>query len=822
MGHLLDSFSSTITRWPAWTLAALALITIALGLGITQLADQAGNEAFLPPDSEVTIALEEIERGFPDSAGLSATTVLFRGDAMTPEGLAQIDRTLEAITGDPTVQVRLAVTDPIASPTIPLAAVLGTDDFASLSQAEIDGALQLIETQPELAAVSEGLTQLVGVDEDGDPLAIARVRLRQLEDLNALAEAELIARDLVEEVDGPLDARALSGATLDEEQDDATQSSMNTLMVVALGVIAALLFVFMRSPTDLGLAVLGLVVAIVWTLGAQGWIGPNGLDLIGAPNTITTMVPIMLIGLAVDYAIQTTSLYREQRAGGHSVVEAARHGLRHVVVPLLLAAVTTVVSFLTNLNSPIPANGDFGVVAGLGVAFGLIVMLTLLPSARILLDRRREAKRTLPPARPISDAVPGAGRAFETVGRVLANQPVPVLTGVAIVTIVLGIAATRIETAFDSRDFLPSGGESLEDLETLEAAFGGQTEVVNVLIEGEITDDRFIRNILDLSLAFEDDLRRPRGAVGPIEASLGTLFQDWITDDGTPGDNYDPELVALAQEADLGITVDPAGVQAVLDRLEENDPSGFAAVAVEDPNGEDVLLAQFTAVTGDQDLTAGMVEDIEGLWFGDDAQITATSGDITGLEITTAMTDSQTDGIIATIVAALAILFLFFGITDRKPALAAIAVGPIALVLVWVLGTMSLLNIPYSVVTALITALSIGIGVDYTIHIIHRFTEEQAKRGDIAEATRVTLATTGSALLGSALSTALGFGVLVFSPLTPFLQFGLVTGITITYALLASMVVVPPILIVRALYEEWRTSRAAAAYAAAAAAAEGS
>ena len=83
------------------------------------------------------------------------------------------------------------------------------------------------------------------------------------------------------------------------------------------------------------------------------------------------------------------------------------------------------------------------------------------------------------------------------------------------------------------------------------------------------------------------------------------------------------------------------------------------------------------------------------------------------------------------------------------------------LVLICVLGTMALLGIPYSLITSIITALSIGIGVDYTIHVIHRYREEFARLRNPEE----TLATTGSALLGIALTTALGLGVLAASPL---------------------------------------------------------
>ena len=150
----------------------------------------------------------------------------------------------------------------------------------------------------------------------------------------------------------------------------------------------------------------------------------------------------------------------------------------------------------------------------------------------------------------------------------------------------------------------------------------------------------------------------------------------------------------------------------------------------DNPEGADSLLIQFRALSGDQQRTAAMLEDINGLWFGADDEFTATSGATISLEIVEVITESQTEAIVTTIAAALVILTIFFWVTQGQPALGVIAVGPIVLVLVWVLGTMALLGIPYNVVTALITALSIGIGVDYTIHVIHRYKEEFAHLRD--------------------------------------------------------------------------------------------
>ena len=804
MAAPLKTVAGLITTRPWAILAALMALTVFFGLGSTRLADQAGDSAFLPEESDVVHANQRLSEEFPDSAGLTKVSLIFRGDPLTPEGLDHIDRAVAAALSEPSVAERLARTNAVSSPAGILARILSTDDLASVSQEAIDAAVRRIESDPELEEVRVAFQSLVNAEGGDQGVARAVLRLRELGDPDALERAELDARDAAEAVTGPLAVRALSPATTNEETEEATGSSMTILMFVALLVIAALLYAFMRSVTDLALAVVGLGLAIVWALGAQGWIGPNGLGWIGPPNRITTMVPIILIGLCVDYAIQTTGHYREQRGHGHSIRTSARLGLLAVALPLTLAAGTTVVSFLTKLAGPIPATADFGVAAGVGVSAGLIVMLRLVPAATVLIDEFKEAKGWLRYPRPLAGAIPGAGKAIELAGKAVARRPSIFLAAVMVMTVVLGAAASNLETEFDSRDFLPSGGESIEDLETLDAAFGGQTEVVNVLVEAELTETRTVLNLIDFSEAIEDDLRRPTGVATGVRLSLGLLLADWTTDDGTPGDNFDPTLQALAESADDGIRVDPVQVQAILDRVAELDPEGFEQVAVVDPNGPDALIIQFEALTGDQDRTAEMVQDLNGLWFGGREQLTATSGEITALEITSAMADSQTDSIVITMVASLIVLGIFFSLTERRPSLAAIAVGPIVLVLVWVLGTMALLGIPYNVVTALITALSIGIGVDYTIHVIHRFTEEHRKGADIAETVRVTLSTTGAALLGSALTTGLGFAVLAFSPLTPFQQFGFVTAITISYALLASMLVVPPAMVVWAAYQDWQ------------------
>ena len=803
MGKVLDWVSRAITARPWITLAVLVAVTVVLAAGFGQRSPAAENEAFLPQDSDVARAMDEVETLFGDSADVKVTTLVFRGEALTPEGLVQMEELLAAIASDPKVANLLPPVNAVFAPSLFLKGVLQVEDFESVSQTEIDGALDYLRTTPEAAAIQAAITAMVGRDAEGSPVGVGTVRLLDTGD-DAVDDAERRIDELGRESEGPLRVSSVSIAVIEDEVREATGSRMLPLLGIALLVIVVLTMLFMRTLSDLLLTLAGILLAIIWTIGAEGWLGPDALGVIGPPNALTSMVPLILISLSVDYSIQAVSHYREQRIAGEPVAAAVRAGLRFVIIPLLLAALTTIASFLTNLLSPISPIGDFGVVAGLGVGLSLIVMLTLLPAARTIIDRRRESRGTLPPARPIAKAVPGIDRLAERLGTSIARRPAPYIIFVAAVTIGLGLGATRLTTDFSVRDLLPRDGHVLEDLETLDEAVGGSTEVASVLIRAEVTNARIFENLFDVTEAFEDERSRPRAAEGHAEASLAHLVEDWITDSGEPGDKYDPELARMFEEATAGLGLDTALIQEFLDALAANDAPSLRQVLVNDPEGIDTMLIQFRAYSGDRERTEGMVEDIKGLWFGDDDEIRTTSQDVITLAVTEEITERQTEAIATTIAAALAVLTIFFWVTLRQPALAFIAVGPIVLVLIWVLGTMALLGIPYTITTSIITALSIGIGVDYTIHVIHRYREEFSRLRNPETAAIRTLATTGSALLGSALTTALGFAVLTFSPLLSFEQFGIMAAITISYSLIVSILVVPPAMTVWGAYQNMR------------------
>ena len=797
MRQLPGRLNRLVTVRPFLTILVLVVITVVLAAGAARRAPpvQGAALAFLPPGNAVAEAVTEIGELFDESGDVRVVTLVFRGEALTPAGLAQIDSLIGTIASDARVADLLAPGDPVLAPPALVAAALGVDDVASVTQAEIDAARSV-------AGIGEALAALTGTDRDGTPVAIATLRLTDSGDERS-QEAERWIHELATQDEGPLAASSVSPAVVEDEYKRATEEGTAPLIGLALLLIAALLVLFLRTGSDVVLTLTGLLFALIWVIGAEGWLGPNALGLIGPPSSVSAMVPIIVISLTVDYAIQTVSHYREQRSAGEPVVPAVRAGLRHVTMPLTLAAATTMASLLANLFSPIGVIGDFGIVAALGVGMSLVVMITLIPAGRTIIDRRREARGTLTAPRPVANALPGIGRLAALLGTSVARRPLPYFVLVTAVTVVLGSAATGLQTGFNIRDILPRGGTVLEDLDTLDSAVGGSTELASVLVRAEATEARTLLNLRDLRTAFEDPERRPQAAAGPIQTSYELLVHDWTEESGEPGDRYDPELAALFREAIAGVGLDTQLMQEFLEKLQERDPATAHAL-VDNPNGIDALLVQFPTYAGEPEVTRALQTDIEALWFGEDGAITATSASITSVTVTDEIAKGQTEAISSTVAVALGILALFYWATLRQPLLAVVAVGPIVLVLIWVLGTMALLGIPYSLVTSIITALSIGIGVDYTIHLIHRYQEEFTRVRNPETAAIRTLETTGSALLGSALTTALGLGVLVASPVLASQQFGITAAITIAYSLLVSILVVPPAMTVWGAYQNMR------------------
>ena len=123
------------------------------------------------------------------------------------------------------------------------------------------------------------------------------------------------------------------------------------------------------------------------------------------------------------------------------------------------------------------------------------------------------------------------------------------------------------------------------------------------------------------------------------------------------------------------------------------------------------------------------------------------------------------------------------------------SIVPTLMVVAWLYAFMEIAGYAINLVTATIAAVSIGIGIDFAIHFISRYREELIRHGERDRAVEDAAAGTGVALVASACSSAVGFGILAFAPMPLFAAYGLLTAIMILMALVATLVVLPSVLV---------------------------
>ena len=160
--------------------------------------------------------------------------------------------------------------------------------------------------------------------------------------------------------------------------------------------------------------------------------------------------------------------------------------------------------------------------------------------------------------------------------------------------------------------------------------------------------------------------------------------------------------------------------------------------------------------------------------------------------------DSLSTSQISSTIISLIVSFLVLLLLTRRIAPSFIVIVPVTLAAVWVVGSMAVLGIHWNVLTVMVTALSIGLGIDYTIHMWRKY--ESLIENDIQpwEALRRANSTTGAALCLSAMTTAIGFLVLWFSPMPVVRDFGIVTALTVIFSLTMALILLPLLLVYQA------------------------
>ncbi|GMQ98575.1 MAG: hypothetical protein BMS9Abin17_1095 [Acidimicrobiia bacterium] len=557
-----------------------------------------------------------------------------------------------------------------------------------------------------------------------------------------------------------------------------------------------------RTTADTVLTFVTILVGIQWMNG-------YGYLRFEDASPMAQILPILLIGLGVDYSIHMTSRYRQELVEGKSVDESMRTAIRTVGVALVLATLTTAVGFLTNVTNDLPALAEFGELAAIGIGASFLLMLTFVPAVRELLDRKAERRERL----DIGGLETGESRILPKIVGKSAILPRRFATATLVVALaVTGLGAyamTGLSTEFSFLDFVPTNSPLRDTAVTVSDRFDFP-ETTSVLVQGDVaTGEAWNAMVAAYSDAGSvpdvQTIDLPDGqTVATGQTFVSVMFG--LLDPDSPV--ADPDLLAAADAAGFQQRTFPpdADLVSFYDAAVSANPGLMASVLASDADGYSATLFNFDTVAGEAraaELSTGLNQAFAGTASVGLASVSTSTFIINNLVIQS-LTDSQLSSLLLTMGAALLLLVINFFFESRRPMLGVITTVPVVVVVILVFGIMAALGIPFGPVTATISALGIGIGIPYMIHVTHRYLEERLVWPDENEAIEQTLTHTGGALAGSAVTTMLGFGILITSTTIPFRQFGFVLAYTILLALLAAVLVLPSMLV---LWDRWHRRR---------------
>ena len=582
-----------------------------------------------------------------------------------------------------------------------------------------------------------------------------------------------------------------------------------------------------RTFSDLLLSLGAILLSIGWMQGAGTILGPGYLDIIGAPNQVSQIAPIILIGLGVDYAIHFTSRYREEIGSGNSITGSTSSTLKSVGIALTLATLATIVGFLTNIVSPLPELKDFGILVSTGIFFAFFLVMTFVPAIRTLLDKRAETKGNIS-----TEAFSSSGESV--LNKIAASSGIIPkrlkLVALALLVAISGygyFSFTNLETIFEFTDFLPEDDPVVQTLDLLTEEFGGGFgETTAVLIEGENLATPEIHNALIESINNLSDKENIVVYAGNVaaESVIGTVGQLLAPQGAAPGSppampdmellgtlgSFGVDLMSGSQGIDALRVKDSGDVQGLYEYLVSTDPEAFLASLYF--NEESTVTAQQVRITTSAGSlgAAQLRDDIYDAFTPLSSlgvSIAATNDAIVTQSVSDLISESQFQSLIFAILASMTFLILYYLIDIRKPFLGVITILPVVAIVMGTYLGMYFLDIPLNPVTSTLSGLAIGIGVPFVIHVTNRFRETLLVAPNPVEAVKTTLKTTGGSLFGSAFTTMAGFGILMTSSLKPFQQMGQVVVVALGFALVASILILPTLLVFWANYHNKKTAK---------------
>ncbi|MBC7081246.1 MAG: RND family transporter [Thermoplasmatales archaeon] len=560
---------------------------------------------------------------------------------------------------------------------------------------------------------------------------------------------------------------------ISNEINEMTDKSNRIIGIGIFIAIAFLLFLDLRKISYVILSFAGLFISLIWTFGTMSILNINF-------NALYVAIMPLIMGLGVDYSIHLFHRYINERNNGKRAGEAIANAIANTGTALFLATITTCIGFLSFLTATIPPLRYFGFLCAIGIIYTFIVTITLLASVRYFIDKKDDfglyEKKSF---------------SFDFLIKKQTNfvvkKPKIVILFFSIFTIIMLFSMGNVKTGFRIEEFLPEESPSIKTLNKINENFPFFIQSEDyIIIEENVTKLKTLKEIKEMHKNMKDDefiLKTPDGGIKVL--SVVSLIEDAVKKNRTIAEKFN-----IGED---GLPKSDEDVKNIYDYLYENkEYKNEIRRVLHRKNGEydaSLIIIYNNAISSGGDVNKNiekfynqLKEDILG-----NAIITGPT--ILTYTITSSLVKNQIKSTLICIILSIIILAIIY----KDFILGFLNILPVGIASIWIVGSMALMNYSLNVMTIMVTSLTIGLGITYSIHITDRFRKSDKSKESMFE----ILSSTGSAIVGAALTTIAGFSMLIFSPMPPERQFGVIMCLTILYSFIASITLLPSILLLR-------------------------
>ena len=518
------------------------------------------------------------------------------------------------------------------------------------------------------------------------------------------------------------------------------RGDVQSLMKFGLLIMMLILLANLRSIPAVGMVLMVIIFSLVAMVGFMGWV----YRLSGSDRFLFTLahtsMPIILLTIANSDGVHVvTKFFREFRAK-KEVHSALISTMDSLLIPIFLTSITTVAAFLSMVASPLEPLIGYGIVISAGIMWAWFLSSTLLPSVISLKKWDPESKAITNPS--IFE------NAIDKLGKVVLTHPKYVFSSGFFLVVVGFFGLFKVSVDVNMVHFFKPGTEIRDSMDFLDNKMTGTVDV-RVRVEGDLKDPEILSEIVLLQdyMEMNEKVSMSYSIADVVKQMHRTVMDDDNVFETVPD--------TRAKVNNLFTMYSMSG-----------DPDDFSSLV--DYDYEVGLVTALSKVMSTDEIFA-FVEEID--TYVEDEIKSDVSMDVTGMmvvfrDLVIMIVRSAIFSIVFSLIMIGIIASLFF----KRILWGTLAVIPLTSAVILNFGFMGYFGIELSHITAILSSVIIGVGVDFAIHYIAQF-RRLSRTIDNEKLSREVVEDVGYPIILDAASN-MGFGALLFSNFVPIQYIG--------------------------------------------------